>query len=357
MGDMRILGAGISGLTAAINLAKTGYSVDVYERNSDCGRRFLGDMQGIDNYSSKKDVLEMLREMNIEINFPYYPLDYMVLTNCVNKKNIGPLKRPGHYLVKRGPASGTLDQGLKEQALVSGVKIHFNETIPEAQADIVATGPLVNSLSGIAKGIVFETEKEDTTITVCNDALAYKGYSYLLIREGYGCMVSVVMEDFKKIGGCFDETKKYFIKDLFLDIKNPRPVGGVGCFSINAPLKKGKTLYVGEAAGLQDFVGGFGMLFAFRSGHLAARCVIERKDYASAAELEFGEQRRTSTVNRYIYEKFLRHGNYYFLINLLALSSRLGYDAYNRYGFMHKLTYPFALKYLKKKYPQIEAHS
>ena len=61
MGDIRILGAGISGLTAAINLAKAGYTVEVYERNSDCGRRFLGDMQGLDNYSSKKDVLAMLK--------------------------------------------------------------------------------------------------------------------------------------------------------------------------------------------------------------------------------------------------------------------------------------------------------
>jgi hypothetical protein len=236
-----------------------------------------------------------------------------------------------------------------------GVRIHFNETIPEADADIVATGPLGKSLAGIAKGIVFDTNGEDTTITACNDALAYKGYSYLLIREGYGCMVSVVMGDFKRIGGCFDATKNYFMKDLSLDIKNPKPVGGVGCFSINAPLKKGKTLYAGEAAGLQDFVGGFGMLYAFRSGYLAARCIIDGKDYASAAELEFGEQRRTSIVNRYVYERFLRYGNYYFLIHLLTISSRLGFDAYNRYGLLHKLTYPFALKYLKKEYPQIEA--
>lgn len=356
MGDIRILGAGISGLTAAINLAKAGYSVDVYEKNSDCGRRFLGDMQGIDNYYPEKDVLTMLRDMNIETNFQYYPLDQMILTNCSVKKTIGPLKRPGHYLVKRGPDPGTLDHGLKEQAIESGARLHFKGTIPEAEADIVATGPIGRSLAGIAKGIVFETAKEDTTITACNDALAYKGYSYLLIREGYGCMVSVVFGDFKKIGGCFDATKNYFVNDLSLDIANPKPVGGVGCFSLDAPLKKGKTLYTGEAAGLQDFVGGFGMLFAFRSGYLAARCIIEGKDYASAAELEFGDQLRTSTVNRYIYEKFLRYGNYYFLIHLLALSSRLGFDAYNRYGLMHKLTSPLALKYVKKNYPQIDAH-
>lgn len=354
MGDIRILGAGISGLTAAINLAKAGHSVDVYERNDSCGKRFLGDMQGIDNYCPKEDVLELLKHMNVTVDFPYYPLDRMVLTNCRTKRYFN-LKRPGHYLVKRGPAPGTLDWSLKEQALSCGVKIHYKQTIPEAQADIVATGPIPNALSGIAKGIIFDTKEKDATITVCNDDLAYNGYSYLLIRDGYGCMVSVVIGDLKRITRCFEETKKYFLEDMSLDVKNPRPVGGAGCFCINAPKKKGKTLYAGEAAGLQDYVAGFGMLYAFRSGYLAARCIIEGKDYELEYAREFDDQIKTSIVNRYLFERFLRYGNYYYMISLLYFFSWLGFDAYNRFGVLHKLAYPFALKYLKKKYPQIEA--
>lgn len=61
MKQIKILGAGISGLTAAINLAKAGYKVDVYERNKDVGMRFGGDLQGLENWSDKEDVLEMLR--------------------------------------------------------------------------------------------------------------------------------------------------------------------------------------------------------------------------------------------------------------------------------------------------------
>jgi phytoene dehydrogenase-like protein len=37
MKEMKILGAGLSGLTAAINLAKEGYRVDVYEKYKDVG--------------------------------------------------------------------------------------------------------------------------------------------------------------------------------------------------------------------------------------------------------------------------------------------------------------------------------
>lgn len=38
MKSVKILGAGISGLTAAINLAKAGYDVKVFEKNSDAGK-------------------------------------------------------------------------------------------------------------------------------------------------------------------------------------------------------------------------------------------------------------------------------------------------------------------------------
>jgi phytoene dehydrogenase-like protein len=45
MKKIKILGAGLSGLSAAINLAKAGYSVDIFDSNSDSGARFHGDLQ------------------------------------------------------------------------------------------------------------------------------------------------------------------------------------------------------------------------------------------------------------------------------------------------------------------------
>ncbi len=50
MAHKKIIGAGLSGLTAAINLAKAGYKVDVYEENKDSGLRFNGDLQGLENW-------------------------------------------------------------------------------------------------------------------------------------------------------------------------------------------------------------------------------------------------------------------------------------------------------------------
>ena len=45
--------------------------------------------------------------------------------------------------------SGTLDQGLKEQALSCGVEIQFDRKMDEHDVDLVATGPVSDVLSEI----------------------------------------------------------------------------------------------------------------------------------------------------------------------------------------------------------------
>ncbi len=43
--------------------------------------------------------------------------------------------------------SGTLDQGLKEQALSCGVEIQFNRKMDEHEVDLVANGPVSDKRS------------------------------------------------------------------------------------------------------------------------------------------------------------------------------------------------------------------
>lgn len=52
MTKIKIAGAGPAGLSAAINLAKAGYEIDIYERNHNSGSRFHGDLQGLENWST-----------------------------------------------------------------------------------------------------------------------------------------------------------------------------------------------------------------------------------------------------------------------------------------------------------------
>ena len=194
MKKIKILGAGLSGLTAAINLAKSGYMVDVYEKNKDVGMRFNGDIQGLENWSDKKDIIKELKEMNLDVDFDYSPFHSIILTNGSKAREIRSQK-PLFYLLKRGSFSGTIDYSLKAQALKSGVNIHFQETLSPNEANIVATGPIVNEAVGIVKGIIFKTDTKDTAIIAFNDKLAFKGYSYLLIKKGYGCLCTVVRLD------------------------------------------------------------------------------------------------------------------------------------------------------------------
>jgi protoporphyrinogen oxidase len=58
MQHVKILGAGPSGLSAAINLAKNDYKVDIFEKNKDVGGTVKKNLQGLENWSEKIDALE-----------------------------------------------------------------------------------------------------------------------------------------------------------------------------------------------------------------------------------------------------------------------------------------------------------
>ena len=187
------MGAGPSGLAAAINLAKAGYKVSVFERRQDCGWRFGGDLQGLENWSYKEDVITSLSRMNVAINFDCKPFSTLMVTNGSKTFDLH-FTKPLVYLLKRGIAEGSLDQGLKRQALDAGVKIYFNKTIPHAQAHIVATGPNVRELMpGVDIGVIFKTTMSDTAVALVHNKAAYRGYAYLLVTNGYGCMCAVAL--------------------------------------------------------------------------------------------------------------------------------------------------------------------
>ncbi len=62
---INIIGAGPAGLTAAIVLAKHGLKARVYEMSSDVGHRLNGDFQWLENWSSEKDIKEILGNIGI----------------------------------------------------------------------------------------------------------------------------------------------------------------------------------------------------------------------------------------------------------------------------------------------------
>ena len=98
---VKILGSGPSGLSAAIILAKAGYNVEVYEKNDDVGKKYFGDFQGLENWTSREDVLDIFKKVRIEINFDCNPVKEITFTDG-NRKQKRDFGKPVFYLVKRG---------------------------------------------------------------------------------------------------------------------------------------------------------------------------------------------------------------------------------------------------------------
>ena len=65
MKTVKILGGGIAGLTAAINLKRAGIDVEVYERKRFCGK-YTRDFQFLENWTFEADPIDKLKDFNIQ---------------------------------------------------------------------------------------------------------------------------------------------------------------------------------------------------------------------------------------------------------------------------------------------------
>ena len=141
--------------------------------------------------------------------------------------------------------------------------------------------------------------------------------------------------------------------DMFgLDISEAKEVGGVGSFSLRGAFRNGKRLVVGEAAGLQDFLWGFGMRYAITSGYLAAKSIIDGSDdYETVAKKHFSRKLRAGVVNRYLWERF-GENEYSFLLHNAWLVLFVLRSMHN-YNLFQMMLYPIALRHLKRCYPQL----
>ncbi len=350
--DISIVGAGPAGLTAAIVLAGHGLKVRVYDMSPDVGHRLNGDFQGLENWSSEKDITELLRQIGIRINFLCVPYT----CGIVYAPGRGPAKvdsgRPIFYLVKRGPLQGTLDAGLKEQALAAGVEIIFNRRFDGPDevtgSTIIATGP--KGVDMAALGVTFETNAEDRAIVAFGDDVAPKGYSYLLIHKGYGTLATVLFGGYRKGSECFENMLRFYGERVHIDMKHEQRFTSYGNFFISDTLVQDRRLYIGEAAGFQDFLWGFGMRYAVMSGYWAARSLIDGTDYDMLWKRELKPALETSLVNRYLFERAGNAG-YRYLTGRFAGGNPCGFlrKHYN-YSFLKHLFLFFAKRSYSGKF-------
>lgn len=303
-GEATVVGAGPSGLTCALVLARAGISVTVREARASVGARFHGDFQGLENWSSLTDVLKELASFGIAPSFDHIPVRAGVAFDDRGTRYDVRSGVPLFYLVRRGNGEGTLDRALYQQAVAAGAQIRFGDKVDALDPrryGVIGAGPKLPY--AIAAGFVFDTAMADGCYIRLDDALAPSGYAYLLVHGGRGTVASCLFRDFRNEQQYVHRTVAAFERDAGLVMKRPRPFGGSGSFFLKGIPYQGTYPVIGEHAGLQDALFGFGMRWAMRSGAWAAKALLGLDNLEDRWRRDFRPGLAAGIVNRLLFDR------------------------------------------------------
>jgi len=342
MGDaITVVGAGPAGLACAISLARAGQGVIVREWHQTVGARFHSDFQGLENWSAERDILDELADAGIKATFDRHPVRESTVFDAWGNAYEVHGKRPLYYLIRRGSGNGSLDRSLLDQAVAAGAELRFGDRVSKIDGRaVLAVGP--RSADAISAGYVFETDGAEGSWAAFNNALAPFGYAYLLIHQGRGTVASCMFTGFKRQAEYVARTMAYFRQHAALDMRDPRPFGGFANFRLPRSAVQGGHIVVGEQAGFQDALAGFGMRYALRSGILAAPSLLEGNDYALLWRNKLLPLLRTGVANCFIFNTIGERGWRWALRGLSRADA--GERLLRLYGphALAKLIYPLA---------------
>jgi flavin-dependent dehydrogenase len=299
--SIRIAGAGPSGLTAAITLAKAGYEVELFEARDSVGARFIGDFQVVENMSQPEDAREMMKRFGLETDFFLRPAQNALFFDHRLRSQPVQSRRPFGYFIRRGPEDDTLDRGLLAQALAAGARIHYQTRIKPEEADIVATGPAIPD--GLAKEMTFPSSLPDTVWVLFDMNLSPGGYAYLFVLDGRATFGCAITRDLGRINDYFDRSLRRFQELTPLSIQNEKIGYSFMNFSLKESAQIGERLFIGEAGGFQDYLFGLGLRYALMTGFAAAQSIIRKEGYDRLWKEALGHAQEVSLVNRFLYER------------------------------------------------------
>ena len=336
-----VVGAGPAGLACAIALARACRRVVVREWHVDVGHRFHGDFQGLENWSDEQDVLEELRSVGIEPTFDCQPVSNGTVFAADGERLRVRGRRPIYYLVRRGRGNGTLDQALLRQAEDVGVEVRFGDRVSQVEGKaVLAGGP--RHADAIAAGYLFATDMPDGNWLALDNRLAPLGYAYLLVHGGRGTVASCMFTGFKQQAEYVERTVAFFRERVGLEMRDPRPFGGFANFRLPRTAVHGGHLVIGEQAGFQDALAGFGMRYALRSGLLAARSIIDGMDYTRLWRRQLLPLLRSGVVNRFIFNTVGESGWKIALSRLSRGDTGLTLRRFYQSSWVSRLLFPIA---------------
>ena len=296
---VHILGAGLSGLSAAIILSKNGYDVHVLEIRGDSGARFDGDFQGLENWTGSRDFFDEMRDWGLDPES--FKSDSFGVVDLIHPDD--EITQPvtdgiAFRVVERGTDEHCIDQGFKKMAIEAGATIHYRSRRDPEECQIIAAGP--KDSSAVAFGEIFHTDHPNHVSFQLNDKLAPGAYSYLIIIDGIGLICTCLWRKQKKSGRYLNETIAWYESHYELNRRPIKRVGGKGDFSLPDKYFHEGRYYIGEAGGLQDFMWGFGMRYAITSGVLAAKSILGECDYESEVRKRLVPLIKISATNRFL---------------------------------------------------------
>ncbi len=302
-GRIRIAGGGLSGLATAVHLARRGLEVEVFDRHRGGGGRFAGGWQVLENGSVTADALDELRGMGLEPAFATVPATRALFLDGRGGRHEVASEVPYAYFVRRGP-EGSLDSWLRSLALAAGVTLHEGVAAP-ADAEVVATGP--RQADGVARELVFASDLADTVAVLFDPTVTPTGYAYLFCLGGHGTFGVAQVRGVSGLPRARDLAWRRFREVLGeFAVRDGREHGQFMNFSVPTHLRAADgRWYVGEAAGVQDFLFGLGNRLALRTAGLAAAGIAGRWD-ARAFAASVRRPMRTTVATRFLYERLGR---------------------------------------------------
>ncbi len=355
--EIIIAGAGVAGLTAAINLKQAGQAVRVIERNRASGAQRFPDWDAVENWTSVEDLPAFLQRIGVEGHrFRHVGHRQFSVIDPFGQRYDVRTPRPFFYLIKRGATEGGLERGLQMQAEALDIPIEYDTPCPPRHADIWAGGTFGQGSRFVSVGITFHTDHPDWVCGIVDTRIAPRAYAYLVIVEGEGTLAVVLTEARHEANQLLTRAIAAFQQHTELEIRDPHKSGGSGG-DLAAYLQGGTEFVIGEAAGFQDFLWGFGIRHALTSGYLAAQSILHGQEWQPLAETRIRPLVRASLVNRWLYDRLPNRG-YAMLIRRFArhpdLNALVGRWYHPR--LIHRLLWPLLARHFRHRAATLADH-
>lgn len=309
--QINIAGAGIAGMTAAINLKLSYQDVVVFEKGTTVGSNRHGDHEGLENWIFEGSMDSFFQDHGFDLSrIDTIPIHTFTVHSSENIPFEVRSTSPFFYMIQRGAETKHFDQQLYKQCQEAGVEFNFSQKAPD-HVEIDSTG--TRRAAAYIKGINFHSSLPDQVHLLLGSIYAPKGYAYLIILNGHGTIATA----FKKNNKIKDPLKNtlQFYSQLGFNIPSGTIFGSRGSFSLMKMNFIDRPVRIGEAGGYQDLLFGFGMRMAMNSGLAAAHLFNGDLDTANKIMKELDRKRKVSYVNRLLYER-LNEGQ------LLAMAKR-----------------------------------